>query len=119
MARFPMLRTGAVAQYGSGRATGFATQVHRFLDGSEQSCRIRGAGRRRWLIAANLLDEGELRRLEQFFVDQRGAEGRFEFVDPETGDVIPECSFEGDEMRFNMTGQQRGSLRIVVRENLS
>ena len=43
MSAFPKLKTGAVAQYPASRALSQATEVVRFLDGTEQ--RYRAAGR--------------------------------------------------------------------------
>lgn len=117
MAKFPVLRTGAVAQYGSGRMTSFRTQVIRFLDGTEQSYRLRGSGQRRWLVRADFLDEGELGQLEQFFQEQQAVAGHFEFEDPEDGHIYTDCSFESDELRLTQSGPQGGTLQLIIREN--
>ena len=69
MASFPTLKTGAVAQYPADRARRFSTQVHRFLEGGEQRFPGYGAPLKRWSIQLNLLDEAELDRLEQFFLE--------------------------------------------------
>ena len=59
MANFPALKTGAVAQYGSDRSRQFATQVLRFLDGSEQRFPGYGTALLAWVIRLDLLDESE------------------------------------------------------------
>lgn len=118
MPQFPLLRSGAVAQYGSGSASSYRTQVHRFLDGAEQTYRWRSAPVRKWIIRATQLDDGELARVEAFFTDMRGSEGRFDFVDPITGDVRTNCSFESNELDLRSTGPQKGSVELIIRENL-
>ena len=117
MPSFPVLKTGAVAQYGSDRESRFATQVYEFLDGGEQRFPQYGAGLRRWLIRLDLLDDVELLRLEQFFVEHVGASGSFEFHDPWDGVVYGDCSFEGDDLRAVFAGQGNGSASVVVKEN--
>lgn len=115
MASFPALKTGAVAQYGSDRETRFSTRVHEFIDGSEQRFPQFGAPLRRWVIRLDLLDEAELGRLQRFFEEQGGAAGSFEFTDPWTGLLHPDCSFEGDALEAALWGH--GSAGVVVREN--
>ena len=66
------MKTGAIAQYPSGRERDFSTQIFRFLDGSEQRFPGYGAPLRKWTIQLSLLDESELVNLEQFFEGQGG-----------------------------------------------
>jgi hypothetical protein len=115
MASFPVLKTGAVAQYGSDRETRFSTGVHEFVDGKEQRFRQSGGPLRRWVIRLDRLDEIELFRLQRFFEEQGGAAGRFEFTDPWTGVVHADCSFEGDDLEAELRGH--GSASVAVREN--
>jgi len=117
MANFPSLKTGAVAQYPSDRTQRFSTQVHRFLDGSEQRFRGFGAPLKRWLIRLELLDEAELSRLEAFFVEQSGRAGTFAFTDPWDGSVHADCSFESDAMTAAYHGPRDGATSVLVREN--
>ena len=67
MATFPILKTGAVAQYPARRRVEFQNQAVRFVNGSEQRYRDCTAPRRGWEIALELLDEGELAAVEEFF----------------------------------------------------
>ena len=119
MATFPALKTGAVAQYGSGRMRRFSTQVFRFLDGGEQRFQEFGAPLRRWTIRLSLLDEAELAELESFFETQGGRAGAFAFPDPWDGTVYANCSFDDDEMRLEYAGQARGTASVTVKENRS
>jgi phage-related protein len=117
VASFPVLKTGVVAQYPSDRAKRFSTQVLRFLDGSEQRFAGFGAPLKRWLIRLELLDEGELANLEEFFVEQAGQAGTFSFTDPWDGTVHASCSFESDAMTADYTGPSDGMASVVVKEN--
>ncbi|HOK48044.1 MAG TPA: DUF2460 domain-containing protein [Bryobacteraceae bacterium] len=117
MNAFPRLKTGAVAQYPAGRALSYATEVLKFVDGTDQRYRKRGAPVRRWLIRLDLLDETELARLEEFFAAAQGRLGSFSFEDPWTGNVHTDCSLENDEFEVELLGETRGRTVLVVREN--
>ena len=117
MATFPALKTGAVAQYGSDRETRFATQVFEFVDGAEQRFPQYGSELKRWVIRLDLLDEVELFRLEQFFVEQVGAAGSFEFVDPWDGTSYADCSFEGDDLALVFSEPGSAAASVIVKEN--
>ena len=117
MAHFPTLKTGAVAQYPSDRAREYSTLVQEFLDGSEQRSPQYGAPLRRWMVRLDLLDEAEMFRLEEFFVEQGGAAGGFAFTDPWDGTTYPNCSFEGGAVDLQFAGAGRGTLELTVREN--
>ena len=119
MANFPALKTGAYAQYPSDRARRFSTSVYRFLDGSEQRFAHYAGPLRRWTIRLDLLDEGEVATLEQFFISQSGREGTFSFTDPFTATVCPSCSFDSDTGSFGFMDVGRGAAVVVVRENPS
>lgn len=117
MATFPTLKTGVVAQYPSDRSRQFSTQAFRFLDGSEQRFPGFGGAIRRWSIRLDLLDEGELATLEQFFEQQDGRAGTFSFTDPWDGAVYPSCSFDQDELTLLYRGEGRGATSMVIKEN--
>jgi len=119
MANFPALKTGAYAQYPSDRTQGFSTAAYRFLDGSEQRFAHYGSPLRRWTLRFDLLDEGELVAVEQFFVAQEGRSGTFSFTDPFDGTVCPNCSFDADTGSFAFAGAGRGAAILVIRENPS
>jgi hypothetical protein len=97
MAEFPKLKTGVVAQYPAVRESRFQTIVSRFVDGSEQRFRDHRAVRRRWIIHLAQLDESELQTLAEFFSEQKGRLGGFDFEDPWTGNVVPNCRFDEDD----------------------
>jgi hypothetical protein len=91
MANFPLLSTGAVAQYPLTRGTGFAVEAILFLDGTGQRCVTRSKKLRSWQVALSQLDEVELQRIESFFDGVQGNFGSFTFVDPYTGESVPNC----------------------------
>lgn len=119
MANFPVLKTGAVAQYGSTRSRQFSTQVLRFLDGSEQRFSGYGAPLLQWVIQLDLLDESELENLKQFFEDEGGRAGSFSFTDPWDGTVYANCSFGSDDLDLQYQDVARGKAQVVVKENRS
>ncbi len=119
MSAFPKLKTGAVAQYPASRAHTHATEVLRFVDGSEQRFRTRGQAVRRWVIRLDLLDDGEATRLEDFFRTVQGRYGSFSFEDPWDGTVHADCSLESDEFTIEAVGEGRASTSLVVRENVN
>ncbi len=74
MATFPVLKTGAVAQYPLGFGVRYSTHAVRFLDGSQQKYALIGTGLRRWTISLDLLDEQELGAVIAF-VEHAGERG--------------------------------------------
>ena len=117
MANFPALKTGVVAQYGSDRSRRFSTQVLRFLDGSEQRFPGFPAALQQWAIRLDLLDEGELETLREFFLSEEGRAGSFSFTDPWTDTVYANCSFGSDTLSLQFQGPQNGVTQAIVKEN--
>ena len=118
MARFPKLKTGAVAQYPAAREQRYSTEVHRFLTGAEQRYRDFAASRKRWVIELEGLDETEAATLARFFDEQQGQLGVFEFEDPWSGTVIPQCRFGEDQFGVVEECESRCHLKVVVEEVL-
>jgi hypothetical protein len=116
---FPLLKTGAVTQYPSSRQRSYDTRVMTFVDGGEQRFRQRGAALRDWTIRLDLLEEGELKALENFFRAQAGRFEEFTFLDPWSGEEVEHCSFAEDAFEFTLTAHDRGQVTITVRENRS
>ncbi len=114
MSVFPKLKSGVVAQYPVVRGNSFSTSVSRFLDSSEQRFRDYRGLRRRWVVRLSQLDETELQRLSEFFVEQQGRAGMFDFEDPWTGSVVSGCRFEDDELLTVSNGEFNGATDVVI-----
>jgi hypothetical protein len=111
---FPVLKTGAVAQYPLGRSVRYSTQAVRFMDGSQQKFRLNGYGLRRWTVKLDRLDETELSALIDF-VDAQGS-APFSFTDPTTGAAVTNCVISGEQFDATMTGEMTGQASIVIEE---
>jgi hypothetical protein len=96
MSTFPLLNTGAVAQYPAGATRAQQVELIRFLDGGEQRFSTQGRVLRRWQIHLNLLNEDEMQALESFFAAQLGPYSSFSFPDPFSGSVVANCRFASD-----------------------
>lgn len=116
---FPHLKTGSVAQYPAAKELRLATEVVRFVDGSEQRYREFGSALRRWIIRLELLDEAELTAVEEFFEECQGAFGSFTFRDPWSGIEHTDCSLDQDSVEIVLAGELRGATALIVSENRS
>jgi hypothetical protein len=116
MAGFPLLSTGAVAQYPVSRASTYATEVIQFLDGSQQRCMTRGKLLRRWQLTLTQLSESELFAIEQFFDSSQGNFGLFTFTDPITGNSIPNCRLQDPSVLTQYLAVGSGSAVLVIEE---
>ena len=119
MATFPQLKTGAVAQYPTGRVLRFVNQTLRFIDGSEQRYRDSAGMLRRWEIRLSKLDESEMAAMEEFFRNMQGRYGSFAFRDPWDGSLYANCSLASDEMELDLLAELRGGTSLTVLENRS
>ena len=117
MATFPLLQTGAVAQYPLDRRARTATQVVRFLDGSEQKYRGLAAPLHAWRVQLDLLDDVEKAELDAFFVTQQGAVQSFAFTDPWDGAVYPNCRLGADEVRSVELKEMQARVAVEILEN--
>jgi Conserved hypothetical protein 2217 (DUF2460) len=114
MAQFPKLKTGAVAQYPIVREARLRNDGVRFLDGSYQRYRDAGAVRRRWTIQLDVLEEGEMASMEEFFLAVQGAYTTFTFTDPWDGHDYENCRLESDEVGLVALEELRGSTTLTV-----
>ncbi|MDQ2843307.1 MAG: hypothetical protein M3Y72_20170 [Acidobacteriota bacterium] len=93
MTTFPLLSTGAVTQYPLEVVSAQASQVIRFLDGTDQRYPTQGRMLRQWHIKLDLLNEQETQSLESFFAGQLGDYSTFIFTDPYSGAGVLNCRF--------------------------
>lgn len=113
---FPLLSTGAVAQYPLSRGTSYDVDVVQFLDGSQQRCLVRGRKLRRWLISLAQLGESELASVEQFFDSVQGNAELFTFVDPLTNESVPNCRISNPSILTQYVAVGSGSAAIWIEE---
>lgn len=119
MPTLPLLKTGAVTQYPAVNTIRFSSHVIRFVDGLEQRYRDFPSPLRSWVIRLDLLDETEMKAMEEFFASRKGQSGSFTFVDPQSQTTFPDCSLAGDDFEFELEGEMRGKTTLIVRENRS
>ena len=116
MATFPKLSSGVVTQYPVQLITAQTTRVIRFLDGSDQRYLVRGRSFRQWQIQLDLLNESEMQQLEAFYSEQQGDYTPFDFPDPFSGTVVPNCRFGHSILATNYTGVDTGMTTLWVVE---
>jgi hypothetical protein len=114
MPDFPILKTGAIAQYPLVRGIRYATQSVRFMDGTRQRFRLQPNGLRRWTVALSQLDETELGAVIAF-VEQQGS-ATFTFSDPVTGDTVSNCAISGEHVMAGMTREMNGHTTLLIEE---
>ncbi|MBV8812522.1 MAG: hypothetical protein JO033_27945 [Acidobacteriaceae bacterium] len=116
MPTFPLLSSGAVAQYSLPVLTGQAVQTIRFLDGADQRYLIQGRTFRQWEIRLTLLTDSEIAQLQTFFTEQQGDYTKFDFPDPLSGQMIPNCRLLIPEMTCSYEGVGASSTLLYVTE---
>jgi hypothetical protein len=116
MATFPLLSTGAVAQYPVVRSTDYGVEIIDFLDGTDQRCLIRGKRLRRWRISLDLLTEAELEQIETFFDSVQGDFARFTFTDPFTGEAVPNCRLGDSSLTTEYIAEASGKSSLWIEE---
>jgi hypothetical protein len=116
MARFPILNSGAVAQYPTSVVFGQSVQTFYFLDGSDQRFLNQGRQYRRWQIHLDLLNESEMNQLEGFFLAQQGEYSVFDFPDPISNQTVSNCRLGAAGMVNDFTGADKGSSTLWVIE---
>jgi len=114
MATFPVLNTGAVAQYPLACGVRYSTQSVRFLDGSRQQYRLIGTGLRRWTVVLDQIEEDELGAVIAF-VEQQGS-AAFTFTDPFTGASVPNCVLAGEQFDATVGPKLSGQATVVIEE---
>ena len=116
MATFPKLKTGVVAQYPLDRERRFDSEVVRFVDMGEQTYAERAQHRRRWRLELSQLNETEVAEICEFFSEMRGAFDRFDFEDPETLEVVPDCRFDQEDLEVERIAEHDGRLSVTIAE---
>ena len=113
MAVFPKLATGAVTQYPATRTVEHRTRVIQYVDGSEQRISRRSSGIRRWILKLDRLTEREANDVLSFFGEVRGRAEHFDFEDPSTGEIVPDCRFDQDDIAIDFTDVMRARVATL------
>lgn len=116
MADFPVLNSGAVAQYPIAASSGRAVRVVRFLDGSDQRYPLQGRSLRQWQIQLALLNEGEIHQIEVFFKSVQGDYSSFSFPDPLSGELVPNCRLASPSLVSEYLGVDNNTTSFWVIE---
>jgi hypothetical protein len=116
MLTFPTLKTQSAVQYPFQETQTFATEVLQFLAGDEQRYSTTPGSLRNWKVRLDLLDEAELKAVEEFFVAASGSFTTFSFTDPGTGSAHPNCYIAGDVLAETLSGELRSGVTIVIQE---
>ena len=114
MPSFPILKSGAVAQYPLGWGLRFTTGEVAFLDGSRQTYQLRGRAGRRWLVRLDQLGPEELNSVIDFAEAQTGE--TFPFVDPLSGDTIAHCVIAESGVGVGMSSEAGGHAVLAIEE---
>jgi phage-related protein len=115
MANFPVLNSGAIAQYPMSVAYRQSVEVIRFLDGTDQRFLAQGQMFRSWSIDLMLLSEDELEQIRSFFESQAGDYSCFVFPDPISGAGVANCRIGSPELELQWEGfnATAGNLWVV------
>jgi hypothetical protein len=116
MLTFPTLKTGSVVQYPFAAAETFGVEVLQFLAGDEQRYLTTSGSLRKWTVRLDLLDEAELKAVEQFFQSATGSFAAFSFTDPASGTVHPSCFVTTDSLTENFTGELHTGVTVLIQE---
>jgi hypothetical protein len=116
MPDFPVLKTGAAAQYPLDQTVRFQTQAVDFLDGSKQRYALQGRGLRSWAIKLDLLDDREFAAISDFV--GQVTDTSFLFTDPVSGESAIKCVLSGEAFDSVMKGEMTGQTTLTIREIL-
>jgi len=117
MANFPLLKTGAIAQYPTSKSVRFRNQILRFLDGTDQRYRDCTGPLHTWEIRLDKLDEVEMANIEAFFANNEGSFGAFSFTDPWDGQGYTNCSLASDSLSLVSLSEMQGAAVLTIVEN--
>ena len=116
MATFPLLQSGAICQHPAQVTYQQAVQILRYIDGSDQRFLQQGRQLRQWEVRLDLLNEIELLALETSFRAQLGDYLPFDFLDPFTDTVVPQCVIGNSSMVTELLEGRRCTTSLWVVE---
>jgi hypothetical protein len=116
MATFPVLMSGAVTQYPTRILISQEVRTLSFLDGSDQRFLNQGRQYRRWQIHLERLNDSEIRKIESFFELQHGEYSVFQFPDPISNQLVPNCRLATSGISADFIGVDKTSTNLWVIE---
>lgn len=116
MLTFPVLNSGAVAQYPMPISYVSPVETIRFIDGTDQRFVTRGMTLRTWRIELSFLNEDEINSLEQFFEALSGQYQMFAFPDPYSGTTVANCRLGENSLATDYLATDLGSASLWVVE---
>ncbi len=117
MATFPLLKTGAVAQYPATKSLRFQNQIVRFVDGNEQRYRDSAGPLHQWIIRLDWLDETEMAAIEDFFLSNQGSFASFAFIGSLGRHILSELQLASDQLQLTSVAELHGRTSVTVTEN--
>ncbi|MBI4904155.1 MAG: DUF2460 domain-containing protein [Acidobacteria bacterium] len=117
MADFPLLNSGAKAQYPLRQTIKFETHVMKFVDGGEQRFRQHRGAEKEWELQLSALGSDEARRLSAFVDEQAGRQGEFPFQDPQSG-VVAASHLTDDSLQVMQTDDEKHVLQVSVKSKV-
>ena len=111
---FPLLKTGAVAQYPLDRTSAYLTGSVQFLNGTVQTFPVYSGPLRKWSIQLANLDESEMDAVISFAEAVEGSV--FSFTDPVTGATVQRCIISGDRFDAGMERDLVGTATLTIEE---
>jgi hypothetical protein len=116
MLTFPLLNSGAVAQYPLPLSYTSPVAIIRFIDGTDQRFVARGTTLRTWRIHNAFLNEDEIYQVELFFESTKGQYSLFDFPDPYSGVLVPNCRLGENALSTDYVGVDLASSSLWVVE---
>lgn len=115
MDHFPLLSSGAIAQYPSATSSVYRTRVMEFVGGNRQRYREIQGNVKRWIVHFDRLTPDELGRIEEFFREHLGIGRSFAFTDPWSSEEYDECCFEADDLQIDFHSITKCRAVLVIR----
>lgn len=115
MSYFPVLKTGAEAQYGIERLQDCPVTVQRFLDGRTRRF-AQERTRRIWRLRLSELSAQEAERINTFAGDHFETGEPFIFRDPWTGEDYPGCEIRGGQIQIRADGEHKYHVQLLIEQ---
>jgi hypothetical protein len=116
MLTFPLLNSGAVAQYPLPLTLQGSAQVISFIDGVDQRFIRQAKLLRAWEIQLSVLNDSEIQQVESFFLALDGQYETFSFPDPYSNSAVLNCRLGAPDLVSTYSGVDINSTSVWVVE---